>query len=110
MQEQKITGAQLIAKERQRQLDVEQWNPEHDAKYENNELVKAAVCYAMPPEGFNIINRPDGLISQLNLPRTHLWPWDMEWWKPSGQGGRIRDLMKAGALIAAEIDRLQTQK
>jgi hypothetical protein len=34
---------------------------------------------------------------------AELWPWDESWWKP---GDRIRELAKAGALIAAEIDRL----
>jgi hypothetical protein len=33
------------------------------------------------------------------------WPWDQDWWKPSPDP--IRNLVKAGALIAAEIDRLQ---
>lgn len=33
------------------------------------------------------------------------WPWDEEWWKPSLDP--IRNLEKAGALIAAEIDRLE---
>lgn len=32
------------------------------------------------------------------------WPWDPKWWKPSEN--RIRDLVKAGALICAEIDRI----
>jgi hypothetical protein len=32
------------------------------------------------------------------------WPWDYDWWKPSDDP--IRNLTKAGALIAAEIDRL----
>jgi len=36
-----------------------------------------------------------------------LWPWGSEWWKPSKDP--IRDLVKAGALIAAEIDRLQKE-
>ena len=35
-----------------------------------------------------------------------MWPWDLEWFKPSPYD-RIRELVKAGALIAAEIDRLQ---
>jgi hypothetical protein len=35
------------------------------------------------------------------------WPkeWNVDWWKPSDDP--IRNLVKAGALIAAEIDRLQ---
>ena len=32
------------------------------------------------------------------------WPWGQAWWKPSTDP--IRNLVKAGALIAAEIDRL----
>lgn len=34
----------------------------------------------------------------------HLWPWGTQSFKPTNS---IRDLTKAGALIAAEIDRLQ---
>jgi hypothetical protein len=34
-----------------------------------------------------------------------VWPWEQpDWWKPSDNP--IRNLEKAGALIAAEIDRL----
>lgn len=38
------------------------------------------------------------------------WPWSREWWKPKNPR---RDLVKAGALIVAEIerlDRLEAQK
>lgn len=41
----------------------------------------------------------------VNLPAHGAWPWDASWWKPSADP--IRNLVKAGALIAAEIDRLQ---
>ena len=34
-----------------------------------------------------------------------LWPWSDKWWKPSDDP--VRNLVKAGALLAAEIDRLQ---
>lgn len=33
------------------------------------------------------------------------WPWDEMLWKPTPDD-RIRELAKAGALIATEIDRL----
>jgi hypothetical protein len=33
------------------------------------------------------------------------WPWFQERWKPTPDN-RIRELVKAGALIAAEIDRM----
>lgn len=32
------------------------------------------------------------------------WPWATDWWKPSDDP--ITNLVRAGALIAAEIDRL----
>jgi hypothetical protein len=31
------------------------------------------------------------------------WPWEDKWWKPKD---RRRDLVRAGALIVAEIERL----
>lgn len=34
-----------------------------------------------------------------------MWPWSDEKWNPEPDN-RIRELAKAGALIAAEIDRL----
>jgi hypothetical protein len=36
------------------------------------------------------------------------WPWAEKWWKPSED--QVRNLVKAGALIAAEIDRIQRLK
>jgi hypothetical protein len=34
------------------------------------------------------------------------WPWDLNSWKPSPDN-RIKELVKAGALVVAEIERLQ---
>jgi hypothetical protein len=88
------TGIELIEEERARQIAVEGWTPEHDATHTHGELAQAASCYATPGsrriEGFSI---PDE------------WPFQPEWWKPT-PNDRIRELVKAGALIAAEIDRL----
>lgn len=100
------TGAELIADERKRQIEVEGWNAEHDAQYNHNELVMAATCY-LQPESNRTYDRlwesknPD----DINIPPS-LWPWDERWWKPKPDD-RVRELVKAGALIAAEIDRLQ---
>jgi hypothetical protein len=82
-------GVRLIAEERERQITREGWDEEHDDEHTDNELAVAAACYAMPRWHKN------------RMPAR--WPWDREWWKP---GDRIRELSKAGALIAAEIDRL----
>ena len=38
--------------------------------------------------------------------RQRFWPWREGEWKPTPDD-RVRDLAKAGALIAAEIDRIQ---
>jgi len=85
-----IDGAAMIAAERQRQVDVEGWTAEHDAEHQREELICAAGCY------LHAENEHAGLSS--------IWPWDTQWWKPKDQ---IHNLTVAGALIAAEIDRLQ---
>jgi hypothetical protein len=88
-------GIALIAAERRRQIEDEGWTPEHDDEHDNHELSEAAACYALGVPA---------AVSPANGARVPLWPWDESWWKP---GDRVRDLVKAGALIAAEIDRLQ---
>lgn len=90
-------GVSLIGAERNRQLDVEEWNKEHDDSHDEGELAMAAVCYATPPE-----LRRTFINGTLMKPK---WPWEREAWKPTPTD-RIRELVKAGALIAAEIDRL----
>ncbi len=98
------TGVELIADERKRQIEVEGWTAEHDAEHKDNELAWAAMCYADPEEHYHQENR----FLKFRQPRHGLWPkkWDIGWFKPKE---RIRDLVKAGALIAAEIDRLQSK-
>ena len=85
------SGAIQIIDERARQINEEKWDDEHDDKHKHNQLVRAAVCYLMPEW------------------MSALWPWAPVWWKPSPDN-RVRELVKAGALIAAEIDRLQRIK
>lgn len=93
------TGLQIIAEERERQIAVEGWTPEHDAEHTEGELAKAAGCYALAEDARRTISRED--VAKPFI----MWPWDASWWKPSPKD-RIRELAKAGALIAAEIDRL----
>jgi hypothetical protein len=85
-----MTGADLIRAERLRQIDAEGWTPQHDDTHVDGELVRAAICYAEAGSGFN-------------LEIEQFWPWEMASWKPGPDC--IRNLAKAGALIAAEIDR-----
>jgi hypothetical protein len=90
------TGTELIAEERQRQITAEGYTAEQDDKMEDGDLALAAVCYATNAVG----ELDDG-----NPLFEAWWPWDNSYWKPT-PGDEIRQLVKAGALIAAEIDRL----
>ena len=102
-----MTGVELIAAERKRQIENEGWYPARDAQvHVKGELGRAAenyVRFAVEPDVARDYQRKNG-----HTPAG--WPWHYRWWKPS-QGNavadRVRDLTKAGALIAAEIDRLQ---
>lgn len=98
------TGIQLIAEERQRQIEGEGWTYEHDNQYNRNELVRAAVCYLLRDDEAAMQEGTKG-----NIITSGYWPFSTEWWRPSPEN-RIKELSKAGALIAAEIDRLQSQK
>jgi hypothetical protein len=90
------TGIELISEERKRQIDIEGWTEEHDKIHTSGELAFAAATYALPDYA-----------NTRSFKRIHLWPFSPDWWKPSSD--RIKELAKAGALIAAEIDRLQSQ-
>lgn len=96
------TGVDLIDEERNRQLEVEGWTYEHDAEHKHGELACVAAAYAAAPLFKDAVRRG------LQAPPPPMWPksWLVKWWKPSPDD-RIRELQKAGALIAAEIDRLQ---
>lgn len=80
---------QSVLAERIRQIQVECFYPEQDDELSDESLAKAAACYAMP--------------RWLTVSDISLWPWDASQWKP---GERRTSLVKAGALILAEIDRI----
>jgi hypothetical protein len=83
-------AAQDVLAERRRQIEVEGWTPEHDDEHSESEMAVAAACYAISSGGYAIGEVPP------------MWPWDKAW-KPSYSR---RDLVKAGALILAEIERI----
>ncbi|MBN6820664.1 hypothetical protein JRF84_13860 [Methylobacterium organophilum] len=88
-----------IARERRRQVEAEGWTPEHDDCHDEGEIADAAACYAA-----GRIPMAPAAASAQGHGYTPLWPWDAKWWKPGRD--RRRDLVKAGALILAEIERL----
>ena len=83
-----------VVAERARQTTAEGWTAEHDDHHNGHELQAAAEvyllgAYATPGRRRNLIAR--------------FWPWDTAWYKPTTPR---RDLVKAAALILAEIDRI----
>ena len=108
-EENKNTGAGLIAAERRRQIETEGFTAEHDDKHTRRELALAACAYALPK---SYCFRGEYITPQSLFDLT--W-WDQKWFKRSNTfnshpENMIPDLIKAGALIAAEIDRLKRQQ
>lgn len=113
------TGVELISDERERQLREEGYAHEHDDIHDGGELAAAACCYAAPERIYKLYKYDS------NDPRFAFvdpWPWDVDNDKrvpahhlsdarrdPKDMSTewRIDLLVKAGALLAAEIDRLQ---
>ncbi|WP_319798280.1 hypothetical protein [Nitrobacter sp.] len=80
-----------VIAERKRQIEVEGWEPGNDAEYFSGELAAAAACYALNAYAYGANTAPPD------------WPWDVKWWKPKD---KRRDLVRAAALLLADIERL----
>lgn len=119
------SGLGLIFTERCRQIDKEGWTDEHDDEHTDGSLALAAVCYASPVKLYEMGERAGGPTFFDPWPRS----WDQIHDKRFGYGERKENpgnmvpdpitytdeerldlLIKAGALIAAEIDRLHRRK
>lgn len=87
-------AASDVLAERKRQVTTEGWTPEHDDQHVNFEMAIAGGLYAISAVDSH---------HKLRNSAPSAWPWDRKWWKPDGPR---RDLVKAGALILAEIERL----
>lgn len=90
-----------ILAERRRQVEAEGWHPPHDDAHRMGELAGAAACYAMHDLSFTIQNIKLGHAVAMMV--KDLWPWAASWWKPTD---RRRNLIKATALLIAEIERI----
>ncbi|WP_342753766.1 hypothetical protein AAGQ96_12945 [Pantoea sp. MBD-2R] len=80
---------QDVTAERKRQISVEGWTPSSDDKYSAEQLQWAAVTYLFAVGDAGYAQR--------------YWPWDTATYKPKGQR---ENLVRAAALIVAEIERL----
>lgn len=86
-----------VIAERRRQVEQEGWTAQHDdVEHTAGALALAAACYAVvgaiPLEADRVFGR--------------YWPWTRDWWKPTEPR---RNLVKAAALILAEIERLDRE-
>lgn len=90
------SAARDVLAERARQVSAEGWTPNHDDGHSDGSISAAAAAYAF--SAYLGITYRACAADPLGF-----WPWDAEWWKPSHPR---RDLVKAGALILAEIERL----
>lgn len=93
-------AASAVLAERQRQISAEGWTPEHDDEYDPGTLAAAAAAYTLhAADHLNPYSQGDG---GDEVPV--MWPWvPASTWKPATPR---RDLVKAGALIIAEIERI----
>lgn len=94
-----MDGITLIAQERIRQLEKEGWSASHDDDHADGSLASAAACYADLAAQQAVGD--DNPCTDRTPPNA--WPWSAGWWKPKDMR---RNLVRAGALIAAELDRL----
>lgn len=86
-----------IITERQRQIEIECWTPEHDDEHVDGAIALAAASYA-----WSSVHKKISDTQTAGIP-PGFWPWDWKWWKPKNPR---RDLVRAGALIIAEIERI----
>jgi hypothetical protein len=103
-------GAAEIAHERARQQQEEGYHPINDLHdHKAGDLAAAGVAYlAAALAAYDHERLPTDWAEARNMPHPELWPWAEEHWKPSDDPRR--NLEKAGALIAAEIDRLDLDR
>lgn len=91
-----MTGIELIAAERQRQIEVEGWTSEHDDQHICGILAKQAASLA--------VNHTDAVVTE---DVANLDPWGLT---HKHRRDVLRSLAISGALIAAEMDRIQRMK
>jgi hypothetical protein len=86
-------AARDVLAERARQISVEGWTPQHDDQHAGGSMAFAAAAYAVHANAGQRVSSP-------------LWNWtgwSRDWWKPKDARS---DLIRAAALLLAEIERL----
>ena len=94
--ESKESAVADVLLERKRQIEVEGWTLDHDDQHPAGSLARAALCYAFAASRTHY---------SIRFVPPRFWPesWHFRWWKPKNPR---RDLVRAAALIIAEIERI----
>ena len=96
-----MTTAAIVHIDRERIThSIRGYTPEHDDTHVNGELIAAAICYAVAGAG-----DAAAILDPTSDLALYLWPFELESFDPSEN--EKENLIKAGALIAAEIDRVE---
>lgn len=90
-------AARDVLTERRRQIEAKGWTPAHDDTHVEGQMAGAAACYAL----YRSQVSPEIVMGESLI--QMIWPWSSDCWTPTTPR---RDLVKAGALILAEIERL----
>lgn len=102
-----------LAAERMRQIGGEGYSLSHDDEHGHGEIAAGAAAYAyvasLPPPQRDYVARWYEVHSShsANVVRKDLWKWGMQQFKPTTPR---RDLIKAGAMVIAEIGRIDRAK
>lgn len=98
-----------VVAERQRQINGEGWTIANDDKHNKGEMARAAACYALHAarQGFWSKEPYQSGDPEYDSNCDTLWPWGFDWWKPKNPR---RDLIRAAALLIAEIERIDRQE
>lgn len=94
-----VPAAIDVLSERERQVASEGWTHQHDDEHDPGDLACAGAAYALSAgDAIHPMSQGDGRCQQ-----PLFWPWDAKWWKPKTPR---QDLVRAAALIIAEIERI----
>lgn len=107
-----MTAIDEVAAERIRQISIEGYDAAHDDEHDKGEIALAAALYATPIRLYEHRQRATGEMFM------DPWPWEQEFDRRPYVGNMVqansimkppdrrRQLVKAAALIVAEIERL----
>jgi len=97
------TAIEMIAEKHRTNRQHKGYTPEHDAEHTMGELADAARCHIERAKLQAYVGA-DVDFGRFPLPPD--WPFEPYAWSPSDDP--VRNLVHAGALIVAEIERLQS--